>query len=163
MFECIYIYIYIYDLRRGEKIADFFSSSSPLGVQQDYSTRATSRASYDDVDILDSGEWIHLKMGHRPGESGGARNQGWFQGRPALVWCLAGFDYEMPELDFDDLVLGFGHYPWSPIVALHVSLNSGVDTALMCLDSLRLPSCTRNPHTGSGNSNVKIIKESVFL
>ncbi|KAI5677534.1 hypothetical protein M9H77_08484 [Catharanthus roseus] len=31
-------------------------------------------------------------------------------------------------------------------IALHVLLNWGVEAALMCLDSLRLPSCARNPH-----------------
>ncbi|KAI5659113.1 hypothetical protein M9H77_27906 [Catharanthus roseus] len=55
-------------------------------------------------------------------------------GNRALVWCFAGIDYEMPELGSDDLVLGSGLDPWSP------------KAALICLDSLRLPSCTRNPH-----------------
>ncbi|KAI5666669.1 hypothetical protein M9H77_16522 [Catharanthus roseus] len=32
----------------------------------------------------------------------------------ALVWCLAGFDYEMPELSSNDLVMGSGLCPWSP-------------------------------------------------
>ncbi|KAI5669237.1 hypothetical protein M9H77_19090 [Catharanthus roseus] len=41
----------------------------------------------------------------------------------ALVWCLAGIDYEMPELDSDDLVLGSGPCPWSPTVALHINLG----------------------------------------
>ncbi|KAI5669248.1 hypothetical protein M9H77_19101 [Catharanthus roseus] len=59
----------------------------------------------------------------------------------ALVWCLAGIDYELPELDFDDLVLGSGPCPCSPTVALHVSLNLGVEDVLMYLDSLRLPNC----------------------
>ncbi|KAI5667215.1 hypothetical protein M9H77_17068 [Catharanthus roseus] len=84
-----------------------------------------TRASSDGVDVLDSGEWIHLKRGvdrrgcgptglrgHRimfcggvrppSGESGGARNRGWSQGKP--------------------------------------------EAALMCLDSLRLPNYARNPH-----------------
>ncbi|KAI5663957.1 hypothetical protein M9H77_23280 [Catharanthus roseus] len=52
----------------------------------------------------------------------------------------------MLDLGSDDLVLASGLCPWSPTVALHVSLNSGVEVALMCLDSLRLPSCARNPH-----------------
>ncbi|KAI5666204.1 hypothetical protein M9H77_16057 [Catharanthus roseus] len=47
--------------------------------------------------------------------------------------------------------------PWSPTVALHILLNLGVEAALMCLDSLRLPSCARNPHIGSSISFVKII------
>ncbi|KAI5649539.1 hypothetical protein M9H77_35544 [Catharanthus roseus] len=37
-------------------------------------------------------------------------------------------------------------------LALHVSLNSGVEAALMCLDSLKLFSCTRNPCIGSSIS-----------
>ncbi|KAI5658175.1 hypothetical protein M9H77_26968 [Catharanthus roseus] len=61
-------------------------------------------------------------------------------GNRALVLYLASFEYEMPELGSDDLVLGSGLCPWSPTVVLHVSLNSGVDDALMYLDSLRLPS-----------------------
>ncbi|KAI5648122.1 hypothetical protein M9H77_34127 [Catharanthus roseus] len=60
------------------------------------------------------------------GESGGSQNQGWSQGRPSRP-CS-----------------------WSPTVAFHVSLNSGVEAALMCVDSLKLPSCTRNPHVGIG-------------
>ncbi|KAI5654810.1 hypothetical protein M9H77_31997 [Catharanthus roseus] len=35
---------------------------------------------------------------------------------------------------------------WSPIIAVHVLFNLGVEAALMCLDSLRLPSCIRTPH-----------------
>ncbi|KAI5682390.1 hypothetical protein M9H77_03618 [Catharanthus roseus] len=58
---------------------------------------------------------------------------------------------------------GSGLCPWSPTVALHVLLNLGVEAALMCLDSLRLRSCARNPHVGSSISFVKIIKENVFL
>ncbi|KAI5667262.1 hypothetical protein M9H77_17115 [Catharanthus roseus] len=38
--------------------------------------------------------------------------------------------------------------PWSPTVALHVLLNLGIKVALMCLDSLRLPSYAQNPHVG---------------
>ncbi|KAI5663476.1 hypothetical protein M9H77_22799 [Catharanthus roseus] len=55
----------------------------------------------------------------------------------------------MPKLDSADLILGSRLCPWSPTVALHVSLNSGVEAALMCLDSLRLPSFARNPHIDS--------------
>ncbi|KAI5664439.1 hypothetical protein M9H77_23762 [Catharanthus roseus] len=53
----------------------------------------------------------------------------------ALIWCLAGTDYEMPELGSDDLVLGIQTLSVEP----HCS-------ALMCLDSRRLPSCAQNPH-----------------
>ncbi|KAI5669270.1 hypothetical protein M9H77_19123 [Catharanthus roseus] len=74
----------------------------------------------------------------------------------ALVWCLVGIDYEMPELDFHDLVLGSEPYPWSPTVALDVSLNLGVEAVLICLDLLRFPSCAPNPHVGSSISVVKI-------
>ncbi|KAI5673072.1 hypothetical protein M9H77_13436 [Catharanthus roseus] len=66
-------------------------------------------------------------------------------GNQALVRCLIGFDYEMSELGSDDLVLGSGLCQWSLTVALHGLLNSGVETALTCLDSLKLSSCTRNP------------------
>ncbi|KAI5668216.1 hypothetical protein M9H77_18069 [Catharanthus roseus] len=150
-------------------MADIFLSSPPLILglqqQQDYSTRYASRTSFDDMDILDSGEWIHVKRGQtaedvaqsvyvdtascsgggvRPpsGELVGDQTQCSSQGRLALVWCLAGIDYEMSELDSDDLVLGSKLCLWSSIVALHISLHSGIEVALMCLDSLRLPSCT---------------------
>ncbi|KAI5676109.1 hypothetical protein M9H77_07059 [Catharanthus roseus] len=49
----------------------------------------------------------------------------------------------------------FGLCPWSPTVALHAILNSGVVTALTCLNSLRLPSCARTPHISSGRSEVQ--------
>ncbi|KAI5667380.1 hypothetical protein M9H77_17233 [Catharanthus roseus] len=52
---------------------------------------------------------------------------------------------------------GSGLCLWSPTVALHVLLNLSVEAALMCLDSLRLPSCARNPHIGSSISFVKIL------
>ncbi|KAI5673090.1 hypothetical protein M9H77_13454 [Catharanthus roseus] len=84
-------------------------------------------------------------------------------GNRALLWCLAGIDYEMPKFDSDDLVVGSGPCPSSPTVALCVSLHSGVEPALMCLDSLKLSSCARSPHVGSSTSFVKITKESVFL
>ncbi|KAI5682561.1 hypothetical protein M9H77_03789 [Catharanthus roseus] len=74
----------------------------------------------------------------------------------ALLWCLAGIDYEMSEFGSDDLAMGFGLCLWSPIVALHVLFNLGVEAALMCLDLLRLPSCARNPHVGSSISVVKM-------
>ncbi|KAI5658186.1 hypothetical protein M9H77_26979 [Catharanthus roseus] len=60
--------------------------------------------------------------------------------------CLAGIDYEILELGSDDLILGFGLCLWRPTIALHVHLNSGVEAALICLDSCRLPSCARTPH-----------------
>ncbi|KAI5667539.1 hypothetical protein M9H77_17392 [Catharanthus roseus] len=82
---------------------------------------------------------------------------------PEADLCLACIDYETPELDSEDLVLGFRLCPWSPTAALHVSLNSGVEVALMCLDLLRLPSYARNPHVGLSISIVKITKENVFL
>ncbi|KAI5664805.1 hypothetical protein M9H77_24128 [Catharanthus roseus] len=104
-----------------------------------------SRASSDDVDILDSEEWIHLKRGidcrgcgpiglHRhlimlcgrvrppSGESGGIEIEvGPREGRPGR--CR--------KSSADDLVLGSGLCPWSPTMALNVSMNSGVEVALM--------------------------------
>ncbi|KAI5658961.1 hypothetical protein M9H77_27754 [Catharanthus roseus] len=70
----------------------------------------------------------------------------------ALVWCLAGIDYEILELGSDDLIKGSELFPWSPTVTLHVLLNLGVEATLMCLDSLRLPIYARNPHLGSSIS-----------
>ncbi|KAI5653806.1 hypothetical protein M9H77_30993 [Catharanthus roseus] len=43
---------------------------------------------------------------------------------------------------------GSGLCLWSPTVALHVLLNLGHGSCAMCLDSLRLRSCARNPHVG---------------
>ncbi|KAI5657982.1 hypothetical protein M9H77_26775 [Catharanthus roseus] len=54
------------------------------------------------------------------------------------AFCI---DYEMPELFSDDLVMGSGLCLWSPTIALYALLNLGVEAALMCLDSLKLPSC----------------------
>ncbi|KAI5663733.1 hypothetical protein M9H77_23056 [Catharanthus roseus] len=120
-----------------------------------YVASPRTRASSDGVDDLDSGEWIHLKRGVNCGgcspigvrghrimlyggfrlsseESGGTRHRGWSQGRPSRP-C-----------------------PLNSIVALHVSLHSGVEVALMCLDSLRLPNRTRNPYSSSSTNIVKI-------
>ncbi|KAI5677122.1 hypothetical protein M9H77_08072 [Catharanthus roseus] len=70
----------------------------------------------------------------------------------ALVWCFTCIDYEMLELGFDDLVMGSRLYLWSPTIALHVLLNSDVEAALMCVDSIRLPGCARTPHDGQRHS-----------
>ncbi|KAI5672203.1 hypothetical protein M9H77_12567 [Catharanthus roseus] len=87
----------------------------------------------------------------------------WRVRRDLKLRCLAGIDYEMPELLSEDLVMESELCPWSPIVALHVLLNSSVEAALMCLDSLRLPSCVGTPHVGSSISAVKATKEKCFL
>ncbi|KAI5667810.1 hypothetical protein M9H77_17663 [Catharanthus roseus] len=100
--------------------------------------------------------WIHLKRGVVPGGFGpisiyvdiASCSTYSCYGNRALVWCLAGIDYEMPELFSDDLVMGSELCPWSPTVALHIHLNSGVEAVMMCLDSLRLPSYARTPHVG---------------
>ncbi|KAI5676863.1 hypothetical protein M9H77_07813 [Catharanthus roseus] len=78
-----------------------------------------------------------------------------------LVRCLAGIDYKMPELIFDDFIMGSRLCPWSPIVAL--LLNSGVEATLMCLDSLKLSNCVRTAHVGSSISAVKATKRKCFL
>ncbi|KAI5675187.1 hypothetical protein M9H77_06137 [Catharanthus roseus] len=80
----------------------------------------------------------------------------WRAKRDLKLRRLAGIGYEIPELGSDDLVMRSGLCPWGPIVALHVLLNSSIEAALMCLDSLRFPSCARNPHVGSNISVVKI-------
>ncbi|KAI5657702.1 hypothetical protein M9H77_26495 [Catharanthus roseus] len=64
-------------------------------------------------------------------------------------------DLEMPELISDDLVMGSELCPKSPTVALHVLSNSSVEAELMCLDSLRLPSCVQTLHVGSSINIVK--------
>ncbi|KAI5652894.1 hypothetical protein M9H77_30081 [Catharanthus roseus] len=80
-----------------------------------------------------------------------------------FVESQKGLETKRPELVSDDLVMRSGLFPWSPSVALHVLLNSGVEAALMCLDLLRLPSCVRTPHVGSSVSVVKATKEKCFL
>ncbi|KAI5677190.1 hypothetical protein M9H77_08140 [Catharanthus roseus] len=64
----------------------------------------------------------------------------------ALVRCLAGVNYEIPKLVSDDLIMGSELCPWNPTIVVHALLNSGVEAVLMCLDSLKLPNCARNPH-----------------
>ncbi|KAI5675342.1 hypothetical protein M9H77_06292 [Catharanthus roseus] len=130
---------------------------APWRVWPNWSTWTLHHALRWDSHLVESQEGLETKVGPR------IDLVERLFGNRALVWCLAGIDYEMPELDSDDLILGSGLCPWSPTVALYVSLNSDVEVVLMCLDSLRLPSCTRNPHISSSISIVKIIKESVFL
>ncbi|KAI5668806.1 hypothetical protein M9H77_18659 [Catharanthus roseus] len=151
-----------------------------------------TRASSNSMDDSDLGEWIHLKRGVVPWRAWPNRStwtshhalrwDGCFVesqevlenkvgpradlrlfGNRALVWCLAGIDYKMPKFDSDDLVVESEPCPSSPTAALCLSLHSGVEAALICLDSLRLPSCVRNPHVDSSISFVKMTKESVFL
>ncbi|KAI5677732.1 hypothetical protein M9H77_08682 [Catharanthus roseus] len=50
----------------------------------------------------------------------------------------------MLELGSDGLVFGDPNF-----------VRGGVEAALMCLDSLRLPSCARNPHISSGRSGAQ--------
>ncbi|KAI5653594.1 hypothetical protein M9H77_30781 [Catharanthus roseus] len=91
-------------------------------------------ASSDGVDDLDSGEWIHLKRGVDRGGCGpiGLR-------RHRIMLC-GGVQPSSEESG------GTRHR------ALLGFLHSGVEAALMCLDSLRLLSCTRNPYYGSSTS-----------
>ncbi|KAI5680522.1 hypothetical protein M9H77_01749 [Catharanthus roseus] len=90
-----------------------------------------TRASSDDVD-----EFFTLRMD--PLEEGRRTLRAWpnryLRGHRvmlcvvcnrALVWCLAGIDYDMPKLGSDGLVLGIVLCPWSPTVAFHVLLNLG--------------------------------------
>ncbi|KAI5653280.1 hypothetical protein M9H77_30467 [Catharanthus roseus] len=89
------------------------------------------RASSDGMDFLDSREWIHLKRGVDRGGCGPIGLRGHL-----IILCgrvrlpRGDFDYEILELDSDDLVLGSGLCLWSPTVTLHVLLNSGVEAAL---------------------------------
>ncbi|KAI5648925.1 hypothetical protein M9H77_34930 [Catharanthus roseus] len=64
--------------------------------------------------------------------------------RSYVVWLV--FDYEMPELSSDGLVLGIRTLSVEPHCCITCSFKIGHRAALMCLDSLRLPSCARNPH-----------------
>ncbi|KAI5649942.1 hypothetical protein M9H77_35947 [Catharanthus roseus] len=69
----------------------------------------------------------------------------------ALVWCLASINYEMPELGSHGLVLGIR------------TLSVEPHFALMCLDSLRLPSCTRNPHVEITTAHTHVDSRSVHI
>ncbi|KAI5681809.1 hypothetical protein M9H77_03037 [Catharanthus roseus] len=60
-----------------------------------------------------------------------------------------GLRADLVELLFDNLIMGSRLCAWSPTVELYVLLNSGVEAALMCLDSLRHPSCVQIHHIGS--------------
>ncbi|KAI5668318.1 hypothetical protein M9H77_18171 [Catharanthus roseus] len=107
--------------------------------------------------LVESQEGLEIKVGLRAGVIGAPRSIAWFYvngecggyGIRAITGFLNGIDYEMPELGSDDLIMDSELCLWSPTVALHVLLNSGVEGALMCLDSLRLPSCVRTLHIGS--------------
>ncbi|KAI5652909.1 hypothetical protein M9H77_30096 [Catharanthus roseus] len=96
--------------------------------------------------LVESQEGLEIKVGIRADLVGAPGSIAWFYVNGE---CLAGIDYEMPELVSDDLVIGSGLCSWCPTVVFHVLLNLGVEVALMCLDLVRLPSCARTPHIGS--------------
>ncbi|KAI5653828.1 hypothetical protein M9H77_31015 [Catharanthus roseus] len=76
-----------------------------------------TRASSNGVDDSDLGEWIHLKRGVNRGGCGPIGLRG-----KRIILC----DGVRPPSE-------------NLIVAFHVSLHSGVEAAVMCLDSLELP------------------------
>ncbi|KAI5682989.1 hypothetical protein M9H77_04217 [Catharanthus roseus] len=84
------------------------------------------RASSDSVDDSDSGEWIHLK---RSVDRGGCGSIG---------------------LRGHRIMLCGGVRP--PSGESGGARHRGVEATLMCLDSLRLPNCARNPFSGSSIS-----------
>ncbi|KAI5653922.1 hypothetical protein M9H77_31109 [Catharanthus roseus] len=64
-----------------------------------------------------------------------------------VVIAYAEFSYNNSHYSLIGMTLNHNiRSAFSPTVTLHVLLNSGVEAALMCLDSLRLPSCVRTPH-----------------
>ncbi|KAI5657042.1 hypothetical protein M9H77_25835 [Catharanthus roseus] len=101
--------------------------------------------------LVESKEGLETEVGPRPVWTSDMGVQ--LFGNRALVWCLAGIDYEMPELGSDDLVMGSELCLWSPTIALYVISNLGVEAVLMYLDSLKLPNCARTPHIGSSISD----------
>ncbi|KAI5671791.1 hypothetical protein M9H77_12155 [Catharanthus roseus] len=172
----------------GLSIVNTYETPSNQGYSSGYDLVFGSEGLSDGVDDSDSREWIHLKRGIVPWRAWPNRStwtphhamrwdgrlvesqEGletkvgpmadlWLFGNRALVWCLDGIEYDMPEFDSDDLVVGSEPCASSLTVALSVSLHSGVEVVLMCLDSLRLPNCARNPHVGSSISFVKMTKE----
>ncbi|KAI5661753.1 hypothetical protein M9H77_21076 [Catharanthus roseus] len=104
-------------------------------------------ASSDGVDVSDLGEWIHLKRGVVLQRTW--PNRSTWTPQHALRWDdrLVG-----PRADLvgaPRIYSLFLPVIWEercPTMALHVSLNLGVEAALMCLGSLGLSSCARNPH-----------------
>ncbi|KAI5658068.1 hypothetical protein M9H77_26861 [Catharanthus roseus] len=100
-----------------------------------HKSSAPHRASSDGVDVSYSGEWIHLKRGVDRGGCDPISLRGHRIMLCNRVGCLVesqeGIETKVgPRTDL-------------------------VETVLMYLDSLRLPSCARNPHVGSGISIVK--------
>ncbi|KAI5659594.1 hypothetical protein M9H77_28387 [Catharanthus roseus] len=103
--------------------------------------------------VSDSGEWIHLKRGVAlwrvwPNRSMWTPHHAlWWDDR--LVESQEGLETKVcPMADLvgaSRICSLFFPVIWEerfPTIALHVLLNSGVEAALMCLDSLR------NPHVG---------------
>ncbi|KAI5683859.1 hypothetical protein M9H77_05087 [Catharanthus roseus] len=103
-----------------------------------------TRASSNGVDDSDSGEWIHLKKGVDSRGCGPIGLRGHYimlccGVRPpsgndmgvrlfcnqALVWCLAGIDYEMPKLGCDGLVLGIQTLSVEPHCCIICSFKFG--------------------------------------
>ncbi|KAI5676820.1 hypothetical protein M9H77_07770 [Catharanthus roseus] len=109
-----------------------------------YVASPCTTVSFDGMDVSDSGGWIHLKRGVDRGGSGpiglcGHHHSLWWDGRLME-------SQEVLETK-------------SPTMALHVSLNSGAKATLMCLDSVRVPSCARSPYVGSSINIVKINRQ----
>ncbi|KAI5672689.1 hypothetical protein M9H77_13053 [Catharanthus roseus] len=110
--------------------------------------------------VSDSGEWIHLKRDVAPWRVWPNRST-W---TPHHALQGAGHLVDSQEELETKLILtnNMGRAivmeierslcPWGPTIALHVLLYSGIEATLMCLDSLRLPSCAQTPHINSGLS-----------
>ncbi|KAI5682234.1 hypothetical protein M9H77_03462 [Catharanthus roseus] len=97
-----------------------------------------TRASSDGVDYSDLGEWIYLKRGvdcRGCGLIGLRRHRIMLCGGTTALWRAR-----------RGLKLRIWTFPSRPTMTFCVSLHSGVEAALMCLDSLRLTSFARNPH-----------------
>ncbi|KAI5661693.1 hypothetical protein M9H77_21016 [Catharanthus roseus] len=171
--QMAFLFIHTYENPIPTKVTVWYDhvSGSVRGLHRTRLVLRT-RASSDDVDVSNSGEWFHLKRGvvqQRCGLIGLCGHRIMLCDRvgclvecqegletkvgPMADLCLAGINYEMPKPDSDDLVLGSKLCSWNPTVVLHVFLNLGIKATLMCLDSLRLSSCARNPHTRAGCKN----------
>ncbi|KAI5682477.1 hypothetical protein M9H77_03705 [Catharanthus roseus] len=126
-----------------------------------------TRASSDGIDVSDSGEWIYLKRGVDRGGCGPISLRGQHimlcGGVGRLVESQEGLETKViPRADLvavPRICSLFLPMIWRVRLfgnRLLIWCLAGVEAALMCLDSLRLPSFARNPHVGSCISVVKI-------
>lgn len=75
--------------------------------------------------------------------------------------CLASNDFKMSELVSNDPVIGSVLCLWSPNFCIAWFLELELDAVLICLDSLKFPSCTQTTHMGLCIYTFKVVKEMI--